>query len=80
MMGLWVELHCDVRAEGMIGFNARCSSDRNDNPAAMFASTADGRRVVARVRELARTAGFRRLRDGRWTCPGCWLTIDEGRP
>lgn len=73
-MGLWVELHCDVRSEGLRSsdFTMRCDAMSGRNyPSAMFGSGADGRRVVARVKALAREHGFTKLKDGRWCCPGC---------
>lgn len=72
-MGLWIELHCDVRREELNDhFEMRCDTlSGRKYPSSMFGSTADGRRAVARIRELALKHGFTRLRDGRWCCPGC---------
>lgn len=73
-MSVWIELHCDVRSEGQDPHDilqSRCWEMRNDNPAAMFADSCDGRRAVAMVKSYARKQGFKRLRDGRWSCPGC---------
>lgn len=71
-MGLWVELHCDVRREGSTpGLRPICEGNAGEHPGTMFSNAADGRRMAARVKEFARTAGYTRLKDGRWCCPGC---------
>lgn len=80
-MSFWIELHCDVRCEEADPRNltrSLCWSNRNDNPAELFGSDVDGRFGVAEVKRIAVRQGFKRLRDGRWCCPGCATTLGGG--
>jgi hypothetical protein len=72
-MTYWIEVHCDIRTEGMVPHRPcgelvhRCRSNRGDNPGVMVRPDQS---VVVLAANTARQAGWVRT-NGRWVCPGC---------
>lgn len=70
-MSIWLEIHCDVRAGGMLDpLTARCSSYRNDNPCGMAKNISAIRMTLLGIESAAAASGWRHIR-GKWICPGC---------
>ncbi len=73
-MGIWIEIHCDVRLEGNHPKNIlrpRCLSAENTNPMGMSANNqANVLRLMRDLGEEAKKIGWAKV-GGQWACPGC---------
>lgn len=70
-MSIWLEIHCDVRKDGMDDpLTITCHTARGDNPGAMAKDISSARTVLVAIEREAMAAGWVRSR-GKWGCPGC---------
>ena len=72
-MGLWIELHCDVKDMDHVGPDKclACWTHRNANEAMLVEATAQAARAaVAALKQSARAKGWKPTGEG-WTCPSC---------
>ena len=85
MMGIWIEIHCDVKADGPPGYYGKnitqfCYSNRNDNPAGMVSNTiaSVGRGLADIAWDASRNKGWKHIIRGGvniWVCPNCKTTL-----
>lgn len=70
-MAIWLEIHCDVRRDGMNKhFNAICWGHRNESPGGLARNASAIRMTLLEMEREAVAIGWVRKR-GKWTCPGC---------
>lgn len=67
-MSFWIELHCDARQSTKTNLlDYDCPTMGSDSPGVLVDDAAYGASIL---RAQARTAGWRRRREG-WHCPAC---------
>lgn len=69
-MAYWVELHCDVLADGP-HMQQICVTNRNDSPGVLVKALSDIRPAALKLRETAVKHGWLRLDRVRFACPNC---------
>ena len=78
-MGLWIELHCDVRnmEEHEPTGELRCWTHVNANEGVLVGNTGgDARWALRDLAARAKALGWKRTREG-WQCPACVRVLAE---
>lgn len=76
-MPLWIEIHCDIKAQAPKDFYGQwCHTDGNNNPAMlMHDDRVSMMKGLHFLEKLAREQGWRKNRANGWICPNCQITL-----
>lgn len=78
-MSLWIEIHCDVRADTHREWYAKhlkafCLTDQGNNVGAMFRNQ-DFHQAMRVLAGMARNQGWVKTHRHGWVCPNCATTL-----
>lgn len=79
-MSLWIEIHCDVRADNPDGWYAKhlhafCYTNRGENVGALFKSQGSASAKLSVLSNRARELGWVKSRKHGWICANCKTTV-----
>lgn len=79
-MALWIEIHCDVRADNPPGWyekhlHAFCETEAGENVGALFANDGAFSAKMAALKRRAKELRWVWSRKHGWACPNCRTTL-----